>query len=556
MMRSFPAVTLGFGGALYMLGCVPLDPPIIVTPTPTSAPAAEPITVDVSEFVEQIVIQPSGARAQWYADLRAHELLPEETVVLEQLREHAPHFIHDPSLSALARDFGRFTPSYDEMPPSLITNLLIWNGLVDPDPTLYLITLDDLGCLNETFACFDRVTELVTRVVGGGGQSNSTVGVGVAIHEGEVRVVVATVRRSLLLQPLDIKMSLEGRSVIRGQHGGAQTNLRLERIDARERWSSTPIEVLDGSFVVTTACDAGAGIYQVEILGEGVYGPEVLANFSLFCEQDPPTQITYERDTIYQGDDLKQVTDLVYALLNRDRRQHGVQELAWDEAVATVAEGHSEDMRDSRYVGHISSVTGDAGQRLREAGINGRLLRENVARGYGAVGIHYYLMHSPAHRKNILAPDVTHVGIGVAVSAPQGSDNDGPLSLYLTQNFVARSSDPTGTLRDTVDQDREFLALPPIAWHPGLSKVAEQQATRLARGEPLLTRKQILSFKACTPFHSFFMRGMGPEPYETIMQREIWRSMDGVARVGVGVYVDEETGNMTVVVLGGREHVH
>lgn len=61
-------------------------------------------------------------------------------------------------------------------------------------------------------------------------------------------------------------------------------------------------------------------------------------------------------------------------------------------------------------------------QVLRDWGISYRVAGENLAYNYfgpdaAAAQAEWALMESPGHRANILRPDFTHVGMGVAVAA-------------------------------------------------------------------------------------------------------------------------------------------
>ena len=42
------------------------------------------------------------------------------------------------------------------------------------------------------------------------------------------------------------------------------------------------------------SCARGPGAYQVEVLAEGTYGPEVVANFPLYCGEEPPGALEIE----------------------------------------------------------------------------------------------------------------------------------------------------------------------------------------------------------------------------------------------------------------------
>ena len=110
-------------------------------------------------------------------------------------------------------------------------------------------------------------------------------------------------------------------------------------------------------------------------------------------------------------------------LLNADRVAHGLAPLEFDPGLATVARWRSEDMAARGYFSH--DIGGyQVFQVLQDQGISYRVAGENLAYNYygaeeTAARAEHALMNSPSHRDNILRPDYTHVGIGVAV-APDG----------------------------------------------------------------------------------------------------------------------------------------
>lgn len=120
-------------------------------------------------------------------------------------------------------------------------------------------------------------------------------------------------------------------------------------------------------------------------------------------------------------------------LLNADRQAHGLEPLEPDSELASVARWRSEDMAERDYFSH------DIGgymvfQVLKDKGIDYRVAGENLAynthdANETAVAAQRALMNSPTHRDNILRPDYSHVGVGVAI---------GPDGKYLfTQLFKA-----------------------------------------------------------------------------------------------------------------------
>ncbi|HET7034192.1 MAG TPA: CvpA family protein [Thermomicrobiaceae bacterium] len=122
--------------------------------------------------------------------------------------------------------------------------------------------------------------------------------------------------------------------------------------------------------------------------------------------------------------------DRMLELLNDARASDGLQPLAPDQRLQSVARAHSEEMLKLGYFAHNSPVSGSPSDRLQAAGIAFQVAGENLAYAPTVEIAHRGLMNSPGHRANILSPDFTRVGIGVIV-APNGE-------RMFTQDFIGK----------------------------------------------------------------------------------------------------------------------
>ncbi len=117
--------------------------------------------------------------------------------------------------------------------------------------------------------------------------------------------------------------------------------------------------------------------------------------------------------------------------VNEARREHGLAPLSTSRKLQAVARAHSEDMARSGYFSHRSPDGVGPADRFRARGIAYRKVAENIAENRGAedtvaAAVEGW-MRSPGHRANILDPEVTETGVGIAV------DRDG--SIFYTQLF-------------------------------------------------------------------------------------------------------------------------
>ena len=119
---------------------------------------------------------------------------------------------------------------------------------------------------------------------------------------------------------------------------------------------------------------------------------------------------------------------LMTRLVNADRAAHGLTTLRFDQGLRTFAQWRSQDMAAADYFSHdVGNLPGrQIFDLLRAGGVTYRVAGENLARVYGDPGspdagdtaaqAEVALMASPTHRANILRPDYTHLGVGVAVA--------------------------------------------------------------------------------------------------------------------------------------------
>ena len=83
-----------------------------------------------------------------------------------------------------------------------------------------------------------------------------------------------------------------------------------------------------------------------------------------------------------------------------------------DQRLVAVARAHSREMLALGYFEHVSPVGGAPEVRLKTAGIYANRSGENIAYAPSVTDAHAGLMSSDSHRRNILDPLFTRVGIG------------------------------------------------------------------------------------------------------------------------------------------------
>jgi len=127
----------------------------------------------------------------------------------------------------------------------------------------------------------------------------------------------------------------------------------------------------------------------------------------------------------------------IFQYTNEVRKKNGVPPLTWDNTLRDVARAHSADMLVRNYFAHDTPEGRSPHQRIQAACRSPLAASgENIwmRTGYHpgdtkslAAAIVNNWMSSPGHRKNLLYPDYTDIGVGVAFT-----DNE----LRATQAFV------------------------------------------------------------------------------------------------------------------------
>ncbi|MEU3854806.1 CAP domain-containing protein [Streptomyces sp. NPDC029554] len=211
------------------------------------------------------------------------------------------------------------------------------------------------------------------------------------------------------------------------------------------------VETRDGVSVYQRVIDAG---YVYLTIGEHlVSGPRTAAEFVAYClradasrrsVQEPAFRhagVAHVRDG-RSGDTywtalwaapltpagLESTAQTVIDLTNRARTRAGLPPLAADPRLTAAAQAHSADMVARAFYAHTAPDGSRPRDRAAAAGSTRRTIGENIACGQRSpADVVEGWMNSPGHRANILGPDFTHIGIGLAGGGRAGT--------YWTQMF-------------------------------------------------------------------------------------------------------------------------
>jgi uncharacterized protein YkwD len=393
--------------------------------------------------------------------------------VAAQIGKPAP--VPDGRLFAAARELAEVAPQDLPLVYSLIEFALQRNGIIEPSPHVVVIwgPTDDAGEIVKSLA--DRLPAIL------GAADFTRVGVGAAEREGGQGVTILAFQSSYIdTAPIPRQLPPGGR--VRLDAAVKPPFLEPQAFVTREDGAVERVDLAPaggGRLTAELRCGSHRGRQQIEITADDKTGSTVLANFPVWCGDDPPSTLTVHLDADETAPiaSREEAEERLVRLVNRDREKHGLPPLELDARLQGVARKHCEEMRETGVVAHLSPRTGSASDRVRAGGIKSSVVLENVARAYGIAEAEEGLMNSPGHRANILSRDATHMAIGVVL----GDDVAGRRELFVTQLFIRRTARiDRGTVaaqvRERVQRARA------IDEDPRLSGVAQELADGIAAG--------------------------------------------------------------------------
>ncbi|WP_436776314.1 CAP domain-containing protein [Yinghuangia sp. YIM S09857] len=126
--------------------------------------------------------------------------------------------------------------------------------------------------------------------------------------------------------------------------------------------------------------------------------------------------------------DITRFRSEVIALTNAERANHGMGPLSAEPRLTQAAQAHSDDMAARDYFDHAGLDGRQPADRVRATGYDYSRVAENIAAGQPTpADVVEGWMNSPGHRANILTPELTQIGIGIA--------HGGSYRIYWTQVF-------------------------------------------------------------------------------------------------------------------------
>jgi hypothetical protein len=324
----------------------------------------------------------------------------------------------------------------------------------------------------------------------------NTMGVAVRGQDEEFSLALLATRRSI---------TFVGASEPRSQAylGGGYEGIKLYATDPAGVIEERSATLSQGLW--TLDLDAfGEGSWIFEIIGEGEFGPEILALWprhgatrpqggGLFKRKPPkavlPPGTPADAASWLRGgapspdrsptpEDAAAAEQHLWSLIQATRAARGLAALQRIPAVVDAARSHAADIGRGDPFGHYTS-SGGALDRLADQGVLASRVVENVGRASDVAAVHAALLASPAHRENILDSEVSAGGIGVML----GRDSHGRWSAIVSELFVDLL--PAAAVREqelsaSVDRIRDEERLLKLKLSSILSKEARAAAEAIA----------------------------------------------------------------------------
>lgn len=130
-----------------------------------------------------------------------------------------------------------------------------------------------------------------------------------------------------------------------------------------------------------------------------------------------PADSSQAQTATQTSSDVSNFAQQVVDLVNQQRAANGLAPLTMTTDLTNVAQMKANDMLTNKYFDHTSPDLGSPFDLMKAQGVNYSYAGENIAMGQATPQeVMTDWMNSPGHRANILDPNYTQIGIGVANS--------------------------------------------------------------------------------------------------------------------------------------------
>lgn len=334
--------------------------------------------------------------------------------------------------------------------------------------------------------------------------------------KGFTKVVAVVYDAVAELEPTPRRVEAGGQVALRGKLAPGVDKPKISYCDPAGKLVDLPAGQ-GGQLAGDLRCGERPGMMVVEIRAD--HGGQAVSagRFPIQCGVPVPASVKAPPDAKQAA--APGAERRVFDLVNAERAAAQEPALQWDDGVAAVSRAASEASRDETRANTSSStVSFDVVAQLKKSDVMSPLVLLNPAASRSPEEAHWRLAHSPLHRSNMLNPQATHAGVGLAsYKDPDAGD------VYFVTELLVREQPPVDAealrakLRAAVARKRADARTDKLAADPALEDVAQKYATALAAAKGELPKAQADAI--LSPLYKTFrtvslVGGAKPEPLE------------------------------------------
>jgi uncharacterized protein YkwD len=371
----------------------------------------------------------------------------------------------DPRLSALAELLAPHLREGGKLPPPEVVQFFARHlGVTFPEIHSLLVGTPNVSAIGASVS--DGVASYLARV------PYDRYGAYTFEREGLTISIVLLASSHVSLEAVPREVDVNAELHLRGSLRGGLTRPELVVIHSDGRSERSPAG--RGSTIDHRVRLETKGLVRLQLLAQGDKGTVPVATMPVAVGVGQELVLTLGgRDAAAGASDPEEIKRALLQLVASARAEAGLAPLMLDEGLSQLALAHSLDMKESSFIGHTSPTHGTPAERAARGGYRSGLILENVGRGASARDVHDGLVASPAHHRNLLNPDVTHVGIGVE---PDGKGEFLVTQIFLKMNADVDVEEARRKLLDAINQARRARGAKPVSSDTNLEAAATEGA--------------------------------------------------------------------------------
>jgi len=350
------------------------------------------------------------------------------------------------------------------------------------------------------------------------------------IKKGTTAVALLFLPSAVELAPVPRTLALNASAQLVGKVLPPYEKAVVLASDNSGKLSTTKSEGAD--FKAELKCTGRPGDIIVEVRAERDGQPRLLDSFTVGCAKPAPANVIVPPAPELPADPAAAEQQL-FELANRERAAFGVPQLAADGAIAKLARTIAESLRAQARGGSAPAI--DVVGALGEAGVVSSAIVHNPSRSLSISEAQAGFLASPVHRSNMLNPEVTHAGIGVAVDDQEGTKSVFVSELFVRELLPVDVASVRTKLEEAISKRRSEAHASVLTPDETLTDVAQKYAEELAKnfGEVQPKREEDLTAPLFKKFkNAKIIMGANPEPLELVNDGDVVAAGDVV---GVGV---------------------